>query len=678
MSVLSPKRVLFSVVVTAVLAANAVANPSPRTYPRMVFDQQAGEFVLFGGSSAADGGTQRSYDSNETWAWTGTRWVQRFPAHAPSGRAGQSMVYDSLRGRVVLFGGRQQTGDINSGEIVTLNDTWFYDNNDWTQLGEGSDAPRGRYLAGLAYDPVRDRVILYGGTGVTEDGLDQGPLYDTWEFDGTVWRKLDDETTKVARPLLVYDKTRNQLLMMGIDTTAKSKMHRFDPATSKWVEMTPEKLPDCIIDAGLLYQDHTGTVIMTGGLCTTIQDLDKTWEWNGTNWTEVKSIQPSRAFGSAFAYDSLRQYALLYGGNDATTSTPRSTSLFFRNGDWRLTFSVVRPSPRSLFAIAPDADNQAVWLMGGLNEYSNGYTADFWGFRGGHWFVKQVKDAPTVCDAPLSAFDTDRKKLVMVCWTTSVDLEVFEFDGTVFKRIESTRDKPDSRRQSALVYDQTLKKVVLFGGYDNQNFKDDTWTWDGANWTEVKKDKPPNRSLHAMWYDPLQKKTIIYGGIGREDIEERATRYSDMWAFNGQGWTKLTVSATPGERMGPQYAIDPATGKLLLFGGMKSELPNPDKETSRVQYYDNETWQWDGAASTWTKLTPAAAPAPRQNGRIAYDPTTQRLMLFGGYAGFYFSDVWYWTGSNWQVLPDTGSERRRATGPPPAPLPIQPPTTTND
>jgi Galactose oxidase, central domain len=675
MSVLSPKRVLFSVVATAVLATSAFAsNPSPRGYPRMVFDAQTGEIVLFGGTSAYDKGTQRSYDSAETWVWNGTRWVQRYPAHNPPARAAHAMTYDSIRGRIIMFGGRQLKGQATPSTdiepIQVINDTWIYDNNDWTQL-DPPFSPPARMLAGMAFDSVRDRVVLYGGTSVAADGFTGSPLYDSWEFDGTTWKQIDNESVKVGRPILAFDKARNQMILMGVDTSFKTKMYRLDTATSKWVEITPEKLPDCVNEGAVVYQEHNQTLMATGGVCSVTQSFnDQTWEWNGTTWTEIKtSMVLGRGTGMALAYDSLRQYALIYGGTDMLETEPRSTTHIYGAKNWRFAFTAVRPTARSLFTLTGDPGNNAVWMMGGLNEYSAGYESDFWGYRGGQWFRSTAKDLPTNCDAPVAAFDTDRSKLILACWpATSINIEMYEFDGTAFKNIATTKKKPEARRQPAMVYDQSLKKIVLFGGYDGSNFRDDTWTWNGTDWTEVKKDKPPNRSLHAMWYDPLQKKTIIYGGVGRENIDEKVKRFNDMWAFNGTGWTKLNPSSNPGERLGPQYAVDPNTGKLLLFGGLKSEVTNEDKDI-RIQYYDNETWEWNGAANTWTKLSPATSPTPRENGRLVYDPVAGKLMLFGGFGGFFFGDVWYWTGSNWEVRPDVGSDRRRSSGPAPAPAP---------
>lgn len=665
MSVFSPKRVFFAVLATAVLASSAFAvNPSPRSYTRMAWDSDSGQVIAFGGASPVDSGTQRPYDSNETWAWTGSRWVQRFPATSPSGRTAHFMVHDSTHGRIVVFGGRQATGGVDN-EFRLLNDTWVYDNGNWSEIAT-PNAPTPRQHGGAAYDPVRDRVVVFGGTVFKADGVTLENNFDTWEFDGTTWTQPAYNKPELLRPMLAFDERRNQMILVGSDTAFKSKMYRLDVPTSAWVEITPAKMPDCVSDASMVYQDHNGTIMLVGGVCSVTTSLvDQTWEWNGTNWAEVKTRVITRATGTALGYDPLRATAVLYGGFIAFERVPRSTTQLYRASNWVFPdFYSFRPTPRSLFSFVSDPANQTVWLLGGLDEYNATYQSDVWGYRGGQFFIKKLTGVPSTCDAPVAAFDSDRNKVVVACWpTTSLDVEIYEFDGSEFKNITTTKDKPEARRFATLVYDANLKKIVLFGGYDLRDFKDDTWTWDGSNWTEVKRDKPPNRALHAMWYDPLQKRTILYGGIGRDSIEEKVERFSDMWAFTGSGWTKLTVTNTPGERLGAQYAVEPATGKVLLFGGLKAELTDPaDEESIRRQFYDNETWQWDGGASTWTKLAPATSPFARQNGRLAYDPATQRLVLFGGYAGFFLSDIWTWNGSNWEPMIDQGGGRRRSAG----------------
>jgi hypothetical protein len=82
----------------------------------MAFDSRQGKTILFGGDHVSPG---HLGPINDTWAWDGSAWTQVVTSIAPSPRAGQSMAFDSGRGRSVLFGGTDE-----GFPGVFYNDTW--------------------------------------------------------------------------------------------------------------------------------------------------------------------------------------------------------------------------------------------------------------------------------------------------------------------------------------------------------------------------------------------------------------------------------------------------------------------------------------------------------------------------------------------------------------------------
>lgn len=658
MSVLTPKRVVLFVV-AALLGTGAYASyPSPRTLARMAYDTQNKVGVLFGGRGAFDGATSLAHNSSETWLWTGAAWIQQFPLNHPSARGAHTMTYDPVHGRVYLFGGRQEATE-RDGEPTYLNDTWFWKDGGWTRV-DTADAPSQRHFAGLTYDRDRDRLVLYGGNGYAADGVTLQARFDTWEFDGTNWTQVVTDAPKVAKPVLVYDATAKQVIMLGVNETGLAPvMYRFDAAARTWIQVTPEALPTCVNEGHLMYQEQNGRLLFMGGVCPVgTPGLEEVYEWNGTTWTKVTTTNTiARGVGQAVVYETLRQRIVVFGGTSAFDNALGSATTILQDGRWTMSFSTTRPFPRSLSAFVTDPDREIVWLFGGLDETSSVYFGDLWGYRNGQWFRNAAPDGPgDGCETPLSSYDTDRSRLVVTCGGS----QVFEFDGATWKKFTDLKKAPPARFYARMVYDRKLKKTVLFGGYATGNYRNDTWTWNGTEWTElsISGDKPPHRGLMAMWYDPLAQKTILYGGFGRPHVNENITRYADMWALDGNRWTKLNPALTPGPRFGPQVAVDPATGKVLLFGGLRSEEIDED---SIRQFFDNDTWQWDGSASTWTRLEPARRPPARENGMLAWDPVAEQMVLFGGYAnGFYFSDVWTWNGANWVPQIESVTRRRSA------------------
>lgn len=628
----------------------------------MAWDTPNNVGVLFGGLGPFDQATTLQHDSAETWLWNGSRWLQRFPNVAPPRRAVHAMVFDTARERVVMFGGRQAPAD-SDAQATYLNDTWVYKDETWTQINS-TQAPSGRQFPAMAYDRARDKVILYGGNVLAEDEESFELQDDTWEFDGEQWTRVATGP-KVAKPVMGYDATLNQTLMLGLneDGTA-SVMYRYDAAAHSWVSVTPTPFPTCVNDGHMVYRERTGKLTFFGGVCrTATSDVEEVWEWDnaGNKWTKLTTTTFPRLAGQAVSYDPFRNEVIAFGGTAALGTVVASQTNILKGTAWRQAFLNLRPAPRSLARFESDAASNTIWLFGGLDETSTSYYSDLWGYRNGQWFFAPA--APGGCAGPLSAWDSDRNVLVVNC----SGADTYEWNGTEWKSFPNLTTKPQNRFFASMVYDPKLKKTVMYGGFNGNNFRNDTWTWNGTAWTEVKPNndqRPPHRAQNAMWYDPLKQQVILYGGIGRGSVNDRVTRYSDMWAFNGTGWTKLEVPETPGMRFGPQVAVNPVTGKTLLFGGLKAEpLPGePDDEESLVQFFVNDTWEWDGAANRWTRLQSdptTVEPDVRENGSIAWDPVGARLVMFAGYAdGFYRSDIWEWTGTDWVPRLEHAGRRR--------------------
>lgn len=175
--------------------------PSPRGFLPLVYDAARQECVLYGGWGAG-----LTY-FNETWTWDGTAWVQQSPANSPSARAFHAAAYDAARGRIVLFGGLFNT----ASSSTYYNDTWEWDGTDWHDVTPLT-GPDPRAYHGMAYDPDRRRVVLFGGFEIGHGGF-----ADTWEWDGAAWLQRTPVSAPTIRwnHAMTFDEVRRETMLFG-------------------------------------------------------------------------------------------------------------------------------------------------------------------------------------------------------------------------------------------------------------------------------------------------------------------------------------------------------------------------------------------------------------------------------------------------------------------------------
>ncbi len=125
----------------------------------MAYDSSDGLVIMFGGGNAS-----APLLFNDTWAYdpAANSWTELNPSGTlPPVRGGQAMAYDPLTQQLIMFGGFDQPGT----GLVRFNDTWAYDlaANTWTELKPSGSLPPARALHAMAYDPVTRRMIMFGG-----------------------------------------------------------------------------------------------------------------------------------------------------------------------------------------------------------------------------------------------------------------------------------------------------------------------------------------------------------------------------------------------------------------------------------------------------------------------------------------------------------------------------------
>ncbi len=283
---------------TLSLAAQTWTIQNPPPYPTILarraggiaFHPIAGGAVLYGGLQSGP-----TLTMNDTWLWDGAAWTQLTPATTPPPRWGHKMVYDSRRARIVTFGGRSPT------TTATANDTWEFDGTNWQQVFP-TTSPTARAFYSMAFDERRGKTVIYGvqGGSVATGGNQ------TWLYDGTTWAQAAPATVPpgLESPAMAYDKGRGVVVMFGgFNGSAPATDYRttYEWDGVNWTLKTTVNAPLTGYRTGMVYDEARGRLVLYGGYASAIAQ-QKTWEYDGNDWTQVGTGGPGKITEGYMAY----------------------------------------------------------------------------------------------------------------------------------------------------------------------------------------------------------------------------------------------------------------------------------------------------------------------------------------------------------------------------------------
>ncbi len=284
--------------------------PAGRSAPGAVIDPVAQRMVLFGGGPVVKGSTVQ-YD--DTWAMTlnGTPvWTNSITE--PGTRESPSVIYDPLRRRMILFGG--YTGS------TYLNDTWalsLVGSPAWAQLNLSGTPPTPRYQHRAVYDPVRDRMLVFGGRGASvtdhNDVLSLDLAAGAWSL---VTPGGTPPTPRTAASM-IYDPVRDRLVVFGgYSGGAMNDTWELTLATGPtWNHLTPSGAPSARYGATAIYDPVRDQMVLFSGSGGT-NDVWALPLAGGTSWSHLPTLgtPPSARLGHSAVYDPARDRMVIFGG----------------------------------------------------------------------------------------------------------------------------------------------------------------------------------------------------------------------------------------------------------------------------------------------------------------------------------------------------------------------------
>jgi hypothetical protein len=236
-----------------------------------------------------------------------------------------------------------------------------------------------------------------------------------------------------------------------------------------------------------------------------------------------------------------------------------------------------------------------------------------------------------------------------------------------------------------MVYDTARGVILMYGGSDPRTGpKNETWTWNGTKWQVMSAHQPPANPFYGFELGP----PMAWNGTDKVAVLHwygRGVPVNQTWAWDGADWSQLPTTGEPAGEENNQSSIayDEARKSVVLFGHVGEVpttsildgttwkqvsssgpplIPNPasslyslaaDPAHGQLVLFDlaGATWTWDGIK--WTNRFPAHAPSARSAAAMAYDPIHRVVVLFGGNGaplGRFtddYNDVWTWNGADW-------------------------------
>ncbi|MBP6629353.1 MAG: DUF4215 domain-containing protein [Kofleriaceae bacterium] len=517
-------------------------------------------------------------------------------------------TYDSFRRRVVAL------SDSLGGLVEFDGRVWH---------APPTDPPR-LLRHTLAYDPLRRRVVAFGGTLFDQDG--GSTMSDrTWEYDGRRWEERVLPVRPAARlgAVMAFDPDRGQVVLFGGNSDGGLLADVWTYDGVGWTELSTTGTPPPVTANGrVLVHDPRGhRLVLIGGLA-----VDDAWALVGARWqplpavglpARVAAVEPSSgrvvAFGSVDSLGPMQGAALVGDAWERLQDGPAGYGVIA---------GTLTPTPTG--------DLLCLDGLGGPT----------WRYRAGAW---AELDATPEFGRPASAFDEARARLVTVLANPGGRLETWELVEGVFTRV-GVQDLGGLGRP-ALTFDRRRQRLLLVGGASGR----EVWTWSEAGWQVLPvTGAPPAGQTWTGTYDPTGDRLVLVGaGTG-----DRA----QTWALSGAGvWSELGGAEAPPSG-DASLIFDERGDRLLLYA-----------PTSRTEP-DLRSELWELRGTTWRRLVvPLAAPAQPAEGFVFHRSLGRAVLVQTAFppqplwAGP--RNLWVFDGLAWQpeFVDDAPAPRSGAT-----------------
>lgn len=548
---------------------------------------------------------------NEVWALDfvpSPHWTHLATTATAFHRAQETVTYDALRDRLIVFGG--WNADFGFGPT---NDLWALPLGSggtlaWQNITPAGTLPPARVDHAAVIDVNRDRLVIFGGS--TGDNGQYQTFGDAWTLPlGTPssWISLPGLSWPGhSQPTATFDAANNRMIVIGgaeLGTPEAPfvaggvfQLAFGDPndpnATPQWTSLASGPGPDDRYGHTAVFRPAANEIdIFAGAHQWNDQRQNELWAYclaPSLHWesrTPTQGPPPERIWQNA-VFDPTQNRMILYGGWNAQYMCDIYCPVRYNYDVWDFDLTAgarwsereVDQYYRSNYSAVFDPVRERMIAFGGQT----------WAYGSLPYLRNDVIALPTQGDEQ---------------WIP----------------IQPTGTPPSARMGHTAIYDPVADRMIVFGGSTNiygNTPTNETWQLtlaDPPAWSLLSPaGTPPSaRFGHMSIYDPKRDRMVVIGGGHDTQVWSLSLRPSLTWQV-------LPTSGSSPAAFGDELAAiyDPIGDRVLTFSG---------KSTVAVWSLDLST-----TPSTWTAWTPSGlVPPAGQDYSAVYDPNGDRAIVFG-------------------------------------------------
>jgi len=286
--------------------------------------------------------------------------------------------------------------------------------------------------------------------------------------------------------------------------------------------------------ASMTYDTRLRQVVMLGGTAEQSAALLPTslWTWNGETWKCLSADGPPGRRDAFLEFDDARRELVFFGGRRfVNRDIEYFTDTWVWNGAaWNLR-DTKGPGPRIHGASAYDPQRRAVIVHGGASP--EGHLRDTWRWSGADW--QEIRWTLPFNGNGNSVVAADGR-LMLLAAERGVS-ECGELQRARVFRISLENELTDAQSPGPCFSQQVPATafaggIVLFAGWNGPHSPAESWTWSNGRWQRTES-APTRRRGAAAAYDPIRKRVVLFGGTDDNGI------LGDTWEFDGTRWSRI-------------------------------------------------------------------------------------------------------------------------------------------